>query len=261
MKIKLLIIFIFTIAICACTSESNRHEKFGRFIVTTRLLVDKLKWEGGNSHLDYTEVCRDDGQFCFRGDDDLGYLYSRRFKRLAVYSKLQMRIFNTENGEEIICDLSKLKARLIFAVDGYWSESSLILFSRSEADDGKITQSDVFSFSSGRCESIRSVENYFRKKNSERTQDLENSGLAWFECGKTNCTLKWLESDFITSHQKEIGCNENNNLEIVWINGVPEPWNRNGPKKLHCLNEAGELKYPFPPDVPFVADNTADATY
>ena len=261
MKIKIIATLFFLTMIYACTSESIRREKFGRFVISRHLIVDKLKWEGGNTHLDYSELCRDDGQLCFRGESDLGYLYSRRFQRLAVYSELQLRLFNTENGEEITCDLSKLKARLSFAVDGYWSESSLILFSRSEIDDGKITQSDIFSFRSGRCESVRSVENHFRKKTSERTQDPENSGLAWFECGKTNCTLKWLESDFITSHQKEIGCNENNNLEIVWVNGMPEPRNRNGPKKLYCLNEAGELKYPFPPDIPFVADNSADATY
>lgn len=261
MKIKLPITLFFLTTIYACTSESIRNEKFGRFVISRHLIVDKLKWEGGNTRLDFSEMCRDDGQLCFKGERGLRYFYSRRLKRLAVYSELQMRLFNTATGDEIICDLSKLEARLSFGVGGYWSDSSLILFSRSEIDDDKTTQSDIFYFSSGRCESVRSVENYFRKKTSERTQNPENSGLAWFECGKDDCTLKWLESDFITSHQKEIGCNENNNLEIVWINGMPEPRNRNGPKKLYCLNDAGELKYPFPPDVPFVADNSADATY
>ena len=110
------------------------------------------------------------------------------------------------------------------------------------------------------CTTIKSFDSTSEKRQF-RSQDTESGKIAWAVCNKTGCTLKWLESDFITSHQKEIGCNENSNLEISWINGVPEPRNRDGAKKLHCLNEAGELKYPFPPDVPFVADNTADATY
>lgn len=260
MKIKLVIIFIFTIAICACTRESNRHEKFGRFIVTTHLVVDKLKWEGGNSHLDYTEVCRDDGQLCFRGDDDLRYFYSKKHSRLAVSNTQEIRLFDTKAGNLIKCDLSRLNGRLKHAFSAYWSDTSFILYTWRETNDIYDERTEVLTFNESGCSAIKSFDSTSEKRQFH-SQNTENGEIAWAVCNKTKCTLKWLESDFITSHQKEIGCSENNNLEIVWTNGMPEPRNRDGPKKLYCLNEAGELKYPFPPDVPFVADNTADATY
>jgi len=260
MKSKLTLFSLIFIFLSACTTETIRREIFGRFVLTTRLTVDKLKWEGGNSRLNYTELCRDDGQLCFRGDNDLDYIYSRKFARLLVYNSKEIRLFNTDTGDAIKCDLSKLSVRPKFGLYGYWSNSSLILYSHFERSGTRPEQTDVFSFYSGQCQLEKSFDSTSEKRQFV-SQNTESGDIAWAVCNKTGCTLKWLESDFIISHQKEIGCNENNNIVIAWIDGVPEPRTREGYKNLYCLNEYGELKYPFPPDVPFVADNVADARY
>jgi hypothetical protein len=260
MKIKSLAALLFVIYMSACSRESNRHERFGRFIVTTHLLVDRLKWEGGNSRLDYTEVCRDDGQLCFRGDDDLRYIYSKNYGRLLVHSTKDIKIFNTVTGDPIKCDLSKMNERLKYGLYGYFSNSSAILYSRVLQNENELEQTDILSFKSQGCQLEKSFDSTDEIRDLD-SQDTESGAVAWSDCNKSNCTFKWLEADFLTAHQKEIGCNENSNLDIIWINGVPEPRNRNGPKNQYCLNEAGELKYPFTPPGSYVPDDAPDARY
>jgi hypothetical protein len=260
MKIKLITVFITLIVVTACTTETIRREIFGRFILTTRLTVDKLKWEGGNSRLNYAELCRDDGKLCFRGDEDLDYVYSKKYARLAAHNTKEIKLFNTDSGDEIKCDLSTLDGRLKFSTYGYWANSALILYSRAERDGHRSRQTDVFSFNLGKCHLEKSFDSTDERHDFD-TQDPEVGGIAWAACNKTNCTLKWLEPDFLTAHQREIGCNENSNLDIIWINGAPEPRNRNGPKNQYCLNEAGELKYPFTPPGFYIPDDAPDARY
>jgi hypothetical protein len=260
MKFKL-VVGLAILTICtSCTTETVRREVFGKFILTTRLTVDKLKWEGGNSQLNYAEICRDDGELCFRGDDDLDYFYSRRHGRLSVNNTKAIKLFNTVNGEPIDCDLHKLEDRLLNAVGGYWSNEALIVFTWKKFDGKYDEQTDIFSFKKGSCVAIKSFDSTYEKR-LYRTQESESGAISWAACNQTNCTLKWLEPDFLTAHQKEIGCNENSNLDIIWINGTPEPRNRNGPKNQYCLNEAGELKYPFTPPGSYVPDDAPDARY
>jgi hypothetical protein len=260
MKIKLSLVSLSLILLLACTSETIRREIFGRFVVTTRLTVDDLKWEGGNSRLNYTELCRDDGQLCFRGDDDLDYVYSKKYTRLLVYNSNKIKLFDTKNGNEIECDLSRISETPKFILYGYWSNSSLILFRYFERNDEESQQTYVFSFNSGKCHLEKSFDSTGEIREFA-SQDLESGTVAWAICNKINCTLKWLDSDFLTSHQKEIGCNENSNLDILWVNGKPEPRNRNGPKDTYCLNETGQLKYPFAPDEFGWPDDAPDARY
>jgi hypothetical protein len=260
MKIKIVLITLTLILLLACTTESVEDEYFGRFILTTRLTVDKLKWEGGNSRLNYTELCRDDGQLCFRGDDDLEYVYSKKYARLLVYNSKEIRLFNTKIGNKIECDLSRISERPKFVLYGYWTNSSLILFGYFGRNGERFQQTDVFSFNSGKCQLEKSFDSTGEIREFA-SQDPESGAVAWAICNKTNCTLKWLDSDFLISHQKEIGCNENSNLDIVWIDGVPEPRNRNGPKNSYCLNELGELKYPFTPPHSYVPDKWPDSRY
>jgi hypothetical protein len=237
-------VVLMIMVLTACTEQRISYERFGRFILTTRLTVEKLKWEGGNSHLNYVELCRDDGELCFRGNNDLNYSYSRKYKRLLVHSSDEIKIYDTGNGIEISCDLSSLKERLKYAVGGYWAQSSLIVFSRTELNS-KSSRATVISFNSGRCQITNTIDDAYQFRTSGRSQDVESRRLAWFECRKDGCKLSWLDADFITLHNKEIGCNEFNQLDIAWNNGVPEPRNFEWPKDQICLNENGELKYPL----------------
>jgi hypothetical protein len=238
------------ISLTMCTEQRVSKEYFGRFTLTTNLTVDKLKWEGGNSRLNYAELCRDDGQLCFRGDDDLDYSYSRKMHRLAVDSSKKIKIYNTESGAEIPCDFS---SQLKYALGRYWSESSLIIFSRPELNNFSHKQADTFFVGSGSCRKINSISNAYPRATSGIFQDVESRHLAWFECKENSCTLAWLDADFLTLHSKEIGCKESDELVIYWINGVPEPRGYEWPKDKICLNENGEPKYPFVD--PFIPNN------
>jgi hypothetical protein len=244
--------FLHPLAFCLCVlillsacSQQVSYMRFGRFVLATHLTVDTLKWEGSNTRLNFMELCRDDGTMCFRGDDDLSYDYSRRYKRLLVNTKTSLKLFDSENGTEILCDFKSLHGRLGTGVSATWSVTAMSLRSSRDQDGlNYITiRTDTYDMHSG-CTLIGSNEAPFEKI-SYGSQDPDSGELAWLACKANGCSLTWLKSDLLTVIQKkEIGCSYGQGLELKWLNGVPEPRNSSNEYTPPCLDSEGKLKYP-----------------
>jgi hypothetical protein len=244
----------------AC-SERVTNERYGRFIVATHLTVDKLKWEGSNTRLKYTEVCRDDGTMCFRGDIDLEYGYSRRYQRLLVNSDKVIKLYNTESGEEIKCNFDSLRGRLKTGSSASWSSIAMILGSSRDEDGINRTKVryDVYNMEKG-CRLVKSEEQPVEKAVFGSQNDAGE--IAWIYCTTNDCTLAWMSADFLSVKRKNIGCSEQHDLELEWVNGVPEPRNSSVEFGSICLDNDGKLKYPrAQPRKPGPQDGTPDQRF